>query len=260
MRRNNKIKENTRLPRNIDTAPLAIIGRNPVRQLIDKAPNKIIELMISDSFASMDATGQDILKSAQSNKVVVKTVHKEKLFSFGQGHQGFVALVHNPKPLPLDELIDSASQTDEGIFVALDGVQDPQNLGSILRACDAFGVSGVFWSKNRTTGLTALVSKVSSGASMFVPIYEVSNLRDAIQKLKKIGYDSIATIIDENAVELNKFSYPRRAVLILGSEGDGIQPLIAKEASHKVYAKQYGVVDSLNVGQAAAVFLSRFWI
>ena len=235
-----------------------IAGRNPVRQLIEISPKRIIKLFVSDSKDRMDSLGQEIIELAKKNRVQMQVMPHHQMMNISRNPQGFIAEVTPKELLDLNGLEHLASQIDSGIIVAIDGVKDPQNLGSIMRACDCFGVAALVWSKNRSAPVTEVVSKVSAGASEFLPCAQVSNLRDALIRLRKLGFSSCVTAISDSATKLSEFKFQPRTVLVLGSEGDGVQPLILKEADNTVYVQQYGVVDSLNVGQAAAVFLFAF--
>lgn len=239
-----------------------VIGRNAVSELLDRpdAQSRVVKAYIQKHEQGADATGAAILSTIKRMRIPTVEMHRGELASLcdSQGHQGFVLEVHPRQTLDLHGLLELAQSFDTGMIVALDGVQDPQNLGSILRACECLGVKAVFWSHNRGVGLTSTVSKVSAGASEIVPIATVSNLRDAIEKLKKEGFWSVASVISDDAEKLSSFSYPDKTCLILGSEGDGVKALLAKEADFRVYIQQFGIVDSLNVSQAAAVFLAEF--
>ena len=233
-------------------------GRNAVRQLIKHAPERIVSLMVADSVDRMDRTGAELFEEIKEKRISFTLSNYDQLQKLFRHHQGFVAEVKPLQSFDLKALEDFAAGIDEGVILALDGVQDPQNLGSILRAADSFGVSCVVWSKNRSAPVTDSVSSASAGALQFVQTAVVSNLREALVRLKKLGFASVATIIGDEAMDLYSFTFPPRTILILGGESDGVQQLIAKESDHKVYVQQHGVVDSLNVGQATAVFLNEY--
>lgn len=238
-----------------------IVGRNAVSDFLNDPENatRIIKAYVQSQEKS-DSTGASILSTIRRMKISTVEMPKGELTALcdSHGHQGFVLEVKPRPTLDLQGLIELAKGFETGLFVALDEVQDPQNLGSILRAAECLGAKAVFWSHNRGVGLTSTVNKVSAGASEIIPIATVSNLRDAIEKLKKEGFWSVASVISDDAEKLSSFSFPEKTCLILGSEGDGVKPLLAKEADFRVYIQQYGVVDSLNVSQAASVFLAEF--
>lgn len=229
-----------------------------MRQLLEYAPERILGLYISDSVERMDKTGAELFEKIKGSKQRYQLQSYESLQKLFRHHQGFVAEIKPLESLDLKGLENFCAEMNNGVILALDGVQDPQNVGSILRAADSFGASMVIWSKNRSAPMTDTVASASAGSSQFVRTAVVSNLREALSRIKKIGFQTIATIINSEAVDLYSFTFPEKAVVILGGESDGVQPLIAKEADYQVYVQQKGVVDSLNVGQAAAVFLNEY--
>ena len=135
----------------------------------------------------------------------------------------------------------------------LDSIFDPQNVGAILRAAECFGADAIITSKNRGCPMTPTVSKASAGASAFVPHVEVSNLADSAQRLQNEGFTLVVADMDgdENAV------WPDKLLLVMGSEGTGVQPLLKKRADLIVRIPMYGKIASLNVAQACAVLLDR---
>ena len=118
-------------------------------------------------------------------------------------------------------------------------------------------MDGVAWSKNRGCDLTPVVAKSSCGASEFISLLRVSNLADTIDKFKEAGFEVVAALADPGADSLQDFQYAPRTLLIMGSEGEGIQPLLRKKADKHLFIPLKGKISSLNVAQAAAVFLSR---
>jgi 23S rRNA (guanosine2251-2'-O)-methyltransferase len=125
----------------------------------------------------------------------------------------------------------------------------------VLRSAECLGVSGAIWSWNRGASLTPAVTKVSMGASELVPIVQVANLAEAVRRLKQADFWVVASAVHGDAVPLPAFDFPARTALILGSEGEGIQPLLLKEADFTVHIPMTGRLESLNVAQAATVFL-----
>lgn len=144
------------------------------------------------------------------------------------------------------------------MIVALDGVSDPQNLGSVLRAAECFGAHAVLFPKDRGALVTPTVTKVSAGASEVVPWYAVSNLADWLQHAKDSGYWIVATTVGEEAQDLFAFDWPEKSIIVMGAEGKGIRLLTAKRADFFVTIPMSGRVDSLNISQAAAVVLASY--
>lgn len=215
----------------------------------------------SDRIISIYATEASYKRSFLNPvKHLVKLVRKEELTKMVQSesHQGLVAKVVEKKPVFLKDFIDTLHDKPTSCLLLLDNINDPQNLGTILRAADCFKVDAVIWSKNRGVDITPIVSKTSSGASELVNTIKVSNLAETVVYLKKQGYETIATHVEKEANSLFTYEFSPKVAFIMGSEGKGVQPLVLKRAEKSLYIPMYGRVDSLNVSQAAAVFLSHF--
>lgn len=227
-----------------------VVGRNPVKEVVKAAPDRVKELLLSPTH----------FRSHEFPKgIKVREVDLEELDEIAgiAQHQGCIARITPKPPLNLKELIAKATEKETATILALDNIQDPQNFGSILRAAECFGVDAVLYSRNRGSGLTPVASKASAGASELVELVEVANLVDALEKLKKENFWVVASAIDEEAHKLSTFDFPQKTVLVMGSEGAGVQPLVLKRADFKVYIEMFGSVDSLNVSQATAVLLHQ---
>ncbi len=170
-------------------------------------------------------------------------------------HQGFVAFVKDFETISLEELVTKAKEKQYPLLVMLDGIEDPHNLGAILRSCDAFGVSGVIMKSRGEVPLNGTVAKVSTGAIDFVPVSVVNNLSQAIETLKKNGYWIVAS---EGSSETlyDSIDYRSPICLVVGSEGFGISRLVLKNSDFVVKIPMVGHVNSLNASVATSVFLS----
>lgn len=188
-----------------------------------------------------------ILLSFRSN-------HELSTLVNGTAHQGVVARVKDQR-VEFKALIAEFEAREDGIILLLDSINDPHNFGAILRAAECFKVDGVIYSRNRGSGVTPTVSKTSAGASEIVKLCEVGNLAESCRRLQKEGFTLVVADVGSQAVSLEKFEFPGRIALVLGSEGDGVQPLIRKYADFLIKIPLFGRLDSLNVSQAAAVLL-----
>lgn len=229
-----------------------VVGRNPVREVVKAAPERVKEILLSPTL-----TRSNDLNLPQNLKVREVDVEELDEIAGHAQHQGCIARITPKAPLALKDLIEDLTEKDDAIVLALDNIQDPQNFGSILRAAECFGVAAVLYSRNRGSGLTPAASKASAGASELVDLVEVANLVDALEKLKKENFWVVATAIDSEAQKASSFDFPKKTVLVMGSEGAGVQPLVLKRADFKVYIEMFGSVDSLNVSQATAVLLHQ---
>lgn len=227
-----------------------VMGKHCLYELYEHARERILKVYTA-------RRDDGFVDKLQSSGIVVKFVDKMELSRFvdSDSHQLFVAEV---KEKQRPNLVDFLEGDNQGLVLMLDSIFDPQNLGALLRAAECFGASGVVWSKNRGAPMTPIVSKASVGASELVNIFEVSNLAETVRKFQDYGYEAVTAEIDDAASSLYDFVFPEKILLVMGSEGKGVQRLISKRADHKVYIPMFGKIDSLNVSQATAVFLS-YW-
>lgn len=197
-----------------------------------------------------------ILKLAQENGVVYQEVPKAKLDELSnQGnHQGVVLSVPPFEYSTLEEAFDLAQAREEDPFLLiLDGIEDPHNLGSILRTADAVGVHGVILPKRRSASLTGVVAKTSTGAVEHVPVIRVTNLSQTISQLKERGVWVFTTAMDGE--DMREWQSHGPIALIIGNEGQGVSPLVAQSADGTVTIPMVGHVQSLNASVAAAVLM-----
>ncbi len=229
-----------------------IMGKNCLSEVLSANPTSIHRV-----YTSKKDPQDDLIEKLINQGVPVKRVSKEALFQMvrSESHQSYVAEIRGQ---PKQDLRSFLQKDQEGIVVMLDEIYDPQNFGSILRSCECFGVLGAVYSKNRGTSITPVVSKASVGASELITLIEVSNLATTVSKFKSEGYYVMTTEVGADTTSLYSFEFPKKTLLIMGSEGRGIQPLLRKQADFKIYIPMLGKIDSLNVSQATAVLLSHF--
>ena len=154
----------------------------------------------------------------------------------------------------MDQLLEAIPQGKQPLLVMLDGLEDPHNLGAILRTCDCIGADGVIIGKHRNVRLTPTVAKVSTGAIDTVKVSVVTNLAQAIKYLKKQGYWVVGTDF-ENSCDYREGQYDVPLVLVIGSEGFGISSLVKKNCDYCVRLPMEGSVSSLNASVAAGILL-----
>lgn len=228
-----------------------LFGRNPIWELLSSG-RPIQQLLIADGAGGGPLTR--VMAKAKQSNVLIKRVPKEKLDYLAQGvqHQGIAAQVAAHSYVDLDEILANAGP--DPFLVFLDGLEDPHNLGSILRTADAVGCTAVVVPKRRSVGLTASVAKVSAGAIEHVPVCRVTNIADTLNQLKKEGFwvygsdaggDTIAEAVD--------WSGP--AALVIGSEGKGLGPAVAKQCDGIISLPMVGHVNSLNASVAAGILM-----
>jgi 23S rRNA (guanosine2251-2'-O)-methyltransferase len=154
----------------------------------------------------------------------------------------------------LDDLLDSSVSSLPDSVLILDGITDPQNFGAILRCAEAAGVAHVVIPKDRAASVNPTVIKTSAGAAHYVKVYQVTNLRRAMQRLKETGYWLVGLEAGAKA-SIYERSYPEKLGIVLGSEGQGMRPLVREQCDFLVSIPMSGRVASLNVAAAGAVFL-----
>lgn len=229
-----------------------VAGRNPVVEALKAG--RVQRLLISEN-AQMDRVLKALLERAQEAGVRPETVPAGQLERLAGGvhHQGVVALCETRTYWTLDEVLARAHERNQDPFlILLDGVEDPQNLGAVLRVADGAGAHGVVIPGRGAAGLTPTVFKASAGAAEHVPVAQVANLTDAVLHLKR---ENVWVGIAEGGH--GKAYYDERLTgplaLVLGSEGAGVSRPVAKHADFAVHIPLKGGVNSLNVSTACAV-------
>ena len=230
-----------------------VIGRHPaVAALKSKqAVNKVF----LQSGLKADAL-KEVASLAKKKGVIANQVPKAKLdlLADGQNHQGVVLAVAAYEYASLDDLFAKAQAKDEDpFFIILDGIEDPHNLGSIMRTADAAGVHGIIIPKRRAVQLTSTVAKTSTGAIEYVPVCRVTNLVQTVEELKKRGVWVFGT--DMHGTDFRKWSAKGPTALVIGNEGKGIAPLLKKNCDEMLTIPMVGHVQSLNASVAASLLI-----
>lgn len=230
-----------------------ICGRNPVRELL-KSGRDIDKIFVQRG--EREGSAVALVGEAKSRKIPVVEVEKQKLdkLSCGSPHQGIVAFAAETSYVSLQDLLAIAESRGEKPFLAIaDGIEDPHNLGALLRCCDGAGVHGLILPKRRSVGVTETVAKASAGASEHVAIARVSNIASAIDELKKAGVWIFAC--EAGGTHYCDADFDCGAAIVFGSEGDGVSRLVLEKCDFTVSIPMYGKVNSFNVSTAAAVVL-----
>lgn len=227
-----------------------IYGRNPIKEALGS--NRIKKVYIATGF--QDKT---ILEKLDKNHIPYSFVSNKELDSLCKGvHQGIAAEIKPYQYVSLEELIIKGNKLDKKIIVLLDGINDPQNLGAILRSADVFGAVGLVIPKHNQVPLNFTVAKTSAGAINYIPVALVSNLNNAIRTLKDEGYWVVAT--DGSAtINYQDLDYNFPTAVVIGSEGNGVSSLVLKNSDYIVKIPQYGHVNSLNASVAAGILLAK---
>ncbi len=231
-----------------------IMGKNTIKEVLNNKAENILKI-----FTSLKDNDSLLLEIKKKN-IQVEFVSKHQLTSMvdTESHQGVIAKTKNRRFYDLKEFLKEDESKDSSLVLMLDSIYDPQNFGSILRAAECFSADAIVFSKNRGVDITPVVSKASSGASEIVKLIKVSNLASSLEAFSKNGFSSVATVLHQESKSLYDFKFANKTILIIGSEGEGIQKLLIKKSDHLIHIPMLGKIDSLNVSQATAVNLAYF--
>lgn len=231
-----------------------LAGKHPVLEAL-KAGRALNKIWLSNQ--AQKSLVQPILEEAKGRGVVVQYADKRKLDSLVPGiqHQGVVAQAAAVSYAEPEELLARAAERGEApLIVLLDEVEDPHNLGSILRSVDCTGAHGVIVPKRRSASLTAVVAKTSAGAVEYVPVARVSNLAQTIDRLKEAGV-WIAGAAGEAKADVYATDLTGPIAIVIGSEGKGLSRLIREKCDFLISLPMFGKLNSLNASVAAGIIL-----
>jgi len=227
-----------------------IFGKNTIDSFIDS--NNLVEVFITDSFDDAKILGK--LRKANI-KITIKNKNFLDSVSNGGKHQGIVASIKKFEYASLEKVLEKGNTQTSPLIVMLDGIEDPHNLGAIIRTCEAFDVAGIIIPKNGNCQVNATVAKTSTGTIANVNICQVTNLTQTIKKLKEEGYWAYAAEAF-NSQPYETLDYNSKTLLIVGSEGFGISRLVKEQADFNIRITTTGKVNSLNVSVATAILIS----
>lgn len=230
-----------------------VYGKNVVLGLLEKKKN------INQLFIQSNRNDKSVELLARKNGIKVDIVDRKVLDKLVDGnHQGYVASVDDYKLFSLDELLDSISSKKNPLLIALDGLEDPHNLGAILRSAACVNADGIIIEKNRSVGLNGTVAKVSAGAIDLVKVCQVTNLSQCLNELKKKGYWVIGSDC-RDATDYRKVDYNMALVLVIGSEGKGMHRLVKQNCDILVKLPMESNFESLNASVACSVLLYQIY-
>ncbi|NLL44716.1 MAG: 23S rRNA (guanosine(2251)-2'-O)-methyltransferase RlmB [Mollicutes bacterium] len=193
---------------------------------------------------------KDIVLELQKRNIKIKYLEKFELNRFANSnHQGIILEVPDYEYYRLEDLISN----DNALIVILNHLEDPHNLGAIIRTCEAASVDGIIIPKDRSVTVNATVMKVSAGALENVKIAKVTNLVNTIKKLKSMGFWIIGT--DMEGTDYREIDYQGKIALVIGNEGKGISKLVKENCDFIASIPMYGKINSLNASVAAGIFI-----
>ena len=225
------------------------IGRiNAVREIILADPERIDRLLVAEN--SGNPKVRELAALAKEKRVPVEAVNRKQLDRMLPRNQGLLAQVSPKGFVSVEALLGGE---DRNFLVLLDGVEDPQNLGAIIRSAEGAGAQGVILPTRRAVGLTPAVYEASAGAAEHLPVAQVTNLARTMESLKRSGFWLVGA---EGGARRPwyEFDYTVPVALVLGSEGRGLRPLVKSKCDAILSLPLRGAVSSLNVSAAAAIF------
>ena len=232
---------------------MKIEGRNGVREALASGQN-IQKILVSNS--ARDKVISELVTIAKEKKIKITFVPNEALNkeSVTKKHQGIIAFCDDYKYVDIEDILNESKVKNKPNFILiLDGIEDPHNLGSILRVCDCMGVDGVIIGKNRACQVTETVIKSSAGSTSYVKIAKVTNINQTIEKLKALNIWVYACEL--GGVNLTKSDLTGNIAIVIGSEGFGVSALTKKLCDGVVTIPMQGHVNSLNASVATGMVL-----
>ncbi len=224
---------------------MLVYGRNVARDLLKKN-KKIEKIILQEGF-----NDNEIFSLIEKNKIKYKYMSKKEIDNLAKGvHQGILLYVSDFKYQELNTVFEN----QDDFIVILDHLEDPHNLGAIIRTCEAASVKSIIMPRDRQVQINATVMKTSVGTLDNINIISVSNLVNTIKKLKDNGFWIVGTAL-ENSVDYRKIDYNGKIALVIGNEGSGISDLVAKNCDFLAKIPMYGETNSLNASVAAGIMI-----
>ncbi len=229
-----------------------IFGVLPVLEALRAESRRVDKVLIADG--AQERRLSEIIDLCRTRSIAWSRIPRDnfaKHIESGVNHQGVMAFTAAADYVDVDAILDAAA---DPLIVVLDGVEDPRNLGAILRAAECAGADGVILPERRAVGLTDTVAKSSAGAVEYVRVAKTGNLNRLIEELKSRNIWVVGTSVDSE-MSYTDWDWTRPSALVLGGEGSGLHRLVAENCDVLVKIPMYGKIDSLNVSVAAGVVL-----
>jgi len=241
----------------VNSGTSIIFGVLPVLESLRAKRRKIKKIFCSAR--KSEKRFLEIVELAKANEIPFATVSSDEISDIVDddvNHQGIIALTIPASYYDSERLFTEITQKERSLAVILDGIEDPGNLGAILRTVECMGADGVFIPNRRAVGLTETVAKSSAGATEYVKVAKVKNLNRLIDDLKEANVWVVGTSGDAE-MDYEDWDWSQSTALVLGGEGNGLHRLTAEKCDVLVKIPMYGRIESLNVSVAAGVILSE---
>ena len=242
-------------PRELVSGGEWIYGRNPVEEALAAGRRTASEIVLPPEFPDEDDQLKRIRDEARSRRLMIRTMERvqlDKLTRFGH-HQGTALKTTGYPYVGFEEIVREVEADENAIVIVLDHLEDPQNVGSILRTACAVGVTGVIIPEDRACGITPAAVRASAGGAEHLKVAHVVNLVRAMERLKEAGLWFTGLDWGEDAKNYTEIDFKGRVGLVIGAEGDGISRLVRENCDFIAELPMPGGFESLNAGVAAAV-------
>lgn len=230
-------------------------GLIPVRELLRSGSRRIEKILVAEGVS--DSRLSEIVEQAKGNGVFFQKVARDVIDRMtvpGSVHQGVIAVVSAADYADVDSVLDGIDTAENPTVLLLDGVEDPRNLGAILRVAECAGVKAVFVPEHRATGITETVVKTAAGATEYIQVCKVKNLNNLIADLKERGFWVVGTSGSAETSYID-WDWKRPTALVMGGEGSGLHRLVSENCDALVKIPMAGNIESLNVSVATGVIL-----
>ncbi|MBQ4543453.1 MAG: 23S rRNA (guanosine(2251)-2'-O)-methyltransferase RlmB [Clostridia bacterium] len=227
-------------------------GRNPITEAL-KADREIDKIL----YSGVDGSVKKILGMAKDKGIPTVKADRKRLDELSEtgNHQGVIAYVSAHRYYSIEEILEYArSKGEQPFIVVLDEIEDPHNLGSIMRSAEGAGVHGIIIPKRHSVGLNSTVAKTSAGAIEYMRVAKVSNIASTIEKLKKDGIWFYATHQDAT-MGYDEADYSGGVGIVIGSEGKGVSRIVAEKCDFLISIPMKGKINSLNASVAAGIII-----
>jgi 23S rRNA (guanosine2251-2'-O)-methyltransferase len=232
-----------------------VFGVLPVLELLRANPKRVEKILVAEG--AREKRLSEIFDLAKQNRVIIQRTARENMSKYtaeNANHQGVIAFAASAEYTDADALLTEIFSKENPLVLILDGVEDPRNLGAILRVAECAGADGTFIPERRAVGLTETVAKSSAGATEYVKIAKVANLNRLIEELKENNIWVVGTSA-EAETDYTNWDWKQKSALVLGGEGKGLHRLVAENCDALVKIPMRGKIESLNVSVACGVIL-----
>jgi 23S rRNA (guanosine2251-2'-O)-methyltransferase len=234
-------------------------GRNAARECLRARRRHIYQVMMADNLEP-SAIIEEIVRLANQSNLPVQRVSRKKLDNLGRNHQGVALEVGRYPTVELEDILARAEKLNPPPFLmALDHIEDPHNLGAILRTAEVVGVHGLLLPKQRSVEVTPAVVRASAGAAEHVWVAKIPNLTQALKKLKQADIWVVGVENTPDALPYHQANLSGAIALVIGSEGQGMSRLVRETCDFLIKLPMRGQVESLNASVACGLILYEVW-